>query len=142
VHRGAFVYGLQLEEVINVTATHAFDPVTILDFEVLPTKSDWNVALVFDPTAPGGASSFFNFSSSGAAPNATQPFDHANPPVKITAMARLVPGWGVTLGSASAPPASPACSAAGADCGPAQVVTLVPYGTTHLRMSVLPWSPP
>jgi hypothetical protein len=48
-----------------------------------------------------------------------------------------------TGGSAGPPPASPACGALAADgaCGPPFPVTLVPYGMTHLRMSVLPWTP-
>lgn len=143
VHRGALTFGLRLGEVFNVTATHACpapDHPHIADFTVNST-TPWNVALVLDPSQ-ADLSPFLHFSRT-AGVNETQPFDHTAPPLQISAMARLVPGWGLEHGSAGPPPASPACGALSADggaCGPPFPVTLVPYGMTHLRMSVLPWT--
>lgn len=51
----------------------------------------------------------------------------------------LVPGWGMVNNSAASPPASPLdCTLEGV-CGEELSVRLVPYGTTLLRMAVLPW---
>ena len=85
-----------------------------------------------------GSDGMLSFARAGAL-NATQPFDHTAPPLTITAMARVVNAWGLAHGSAAAPPASPACAAAGA-CGDPFKVTFVPFGMQHLRMSVLPWT--
>lgn len=141
VHRGALVYGLHLGEAVNVTATHACpapDHPEVADY-TLNSTMPWNVALVLDPSA-ADLSPYLRFARTGAI-NATQPFDHSAPPLQISAMARLLPSWGLALGSAAAPPASPACAGADAACGAPFPVTLVPFGMTHLRMSVLPWTP-
>jgi len=139
VSRGALVYGVRLGEAVNVTATHACpapDHPAVPDFTVNST-TPWNLALVVDPTA-ADLSPYLRFARAGAL-NATQPFDHAAPPLQIAALARLLPAWGLEHGSAAPPPASPACAAG--SCGPPFPVTLVPVGFTHLRMSVLPWTP-
>jgi len=142
IHRGALVYGMHLHEVYNITASHnttvPSHPI-LNDFEILPTTSIWNVALVFDPSDPAGPSKYFTFQRTGSV-NATQPFDHANPPLQITANAREVFGWSTNLNAPTAPPTSPACSQANS-CGTPFQVTFYPYGMTHIRMSVLPWSP-
>ena len=139
IHRGALVYGLSLGETVNVTDTHecpAPDHPQVLDYEINST-TPWNVALVLDPTK-ADLTPYLAFARAGAL-NATQPFDHTAPPLTITAMARVVNAWGLAHGSAAAPPASPACAAAGA-CGDPFKVTFVPFGMQHLRMSVLPWT--
>jgi hypothetical protein len=142
VHRGALLYGMQIgESVVNVTQNHTTVPggPVIQDYE-LNSTSTWNVALVYDPSDPAGPSKFFTFNRAGPV-NPALPFDHSQPPLTITAQAREVFGWGINLGSAAAPPASPACSAAGACSDQAFTVTFVPFGMTNLRMSVLPWTP-
>jgi uncharacterized protein len=142
VHRGALTFALHLDQHINVTgSTPVPDPAhpAVDDFSVNTTAA-WNVALVFDPADPAGPGKYFTFSRAGGGVNATQPFDHSAPALTIAANARVVPGWGTDLGSAAPPPASPACTAPGA-CGPVVPVTLVPFGATFLRMSVLPWTP-
>lgn len=139
VHRGALVYGLSLGETTNVTATHtcpAPNHPQVLDYEINST-TPWNVALIMDPSKTD-LTPFLTFARTGVL-NATQPFDHSAPPLQITAMARVIPSWGLELGSAAGPPGSPACAAPGA-CGSPFKVTLVPFGMQHLRMSVLPWT--
>ena len=140
VHRGALVYGMSLGEAVNVTATHecpAPDHPQVLDYTINST-TPWNVALVLDPSK-ADLTPYLTFARAGAV-NATQPFDHSAPPLTITGMARQINAWGLDRGSAAAPPASPACAAAGA-CGDPFKVTFVPFGMQHLRMSVLPWTP-
>lgn len=142
LHRGALVYGMHLQETYNITGgmnttipAHPFAE----SFEILPTASVWNAALIYDPSDPAGPSKYFTFTRTGNV-NATQPFDHSTPPLQITANAREVYGWTTALNAPTAPPASPACSQANA-CGSPFPVTFYPYGMTHIRMSVLPWSP-
>jgi hypothetical protein len=60
--------------------------------------------------------------------------------LELTATVRSVAAWGVSLGAAAPPPASPVdCSAPGS-CGEPYTATFVPYGATHLRMTQLPWT--
>jgi hypothetical protein len=139
IHRGALTYGLSLGESVNVTDSHECpspDHPQILDYEINSTSA-WNIALILDPTRP--LSQYLSFSRS-AAVNMSQPFDHANPPLQITAMARLIPSWGLVHGSADAPPSSPACTQPGSCSETPFQVSFVPFGSQHLRMSVLPWT--
>ena len=140
VHRGALTYGMALGEFRNVTTrwpTPAADHPVLEDF-TLNSTTPWNVAVIVDP-AKADLTPFFTFSRAGPY-NASQPWDHANPQLRITARARQLPAWGLDRGAAAAPPASPACAAPGA-CGEPFEVTFVPYGMQHLRMAVLPWTP-
>jgi hypothetical protein len=59
----------------------------------------------------------------------------------IHGTARSVRSWTYAQdGSAQPPPQSPVdCSQPNA-CGPAVPVVLVPYGTTHLRMTEMPYT--
>ena len=150
VHRGALTYALALGENRTVTATHTMPNGRVVeDFELNSTVRGeggggggppWNVALVYNPGDPEGPGKYCNFSRRAGGVNATQPWDHANPCLSMTAQARQVGAWGLALGSAAGPPASPACTHPG-DCGPVMDVVLVPYGAMHLRMTVLPWTP-
>jgi hypothetical protein len=141
VHRGALLYALRLgESPINVTQNWTTNnpqhPVAI-DF-TLNSTTPWNYALVFDPTDPAGPSKFFNFQRLGPV-NSTFPWDHETPNLQITAQARQLP-WPVQNNAPVSPPTSPACTTPG-NCGNPVPVTLVPFGATHIRMSVLPWTP-
>jgi len=143
VHRGALLYGLRLDEVSQVVATtptgNPAHP-QAMDLQFNTTGAiPWNVALVFDPADPAGSSKFFTFARAGGF-NSTYPFTHDAPQLTITASARQIPAWGLQHGAAGPPPSSPACATPSA-CGTPFTVTLVPYGMTHLRMSVLPWTP-
>lgn len=139
IHRGALTYGMSLGEKINVTNVHecpAVDHPLINDFTINST-STWNVALILDPNS-SDLSKYLTFSRIGTL-NMSQPFDHSAPPLQITAMAREIPSWLLQHGSAAAPPNSPACSTPN-QCGEPFSVTFVPFGSQHLRMSVLPWT--
>jgi len=140
IHRGALTYGMTLGEKINVTGVHdcpALDHPEIADYTINSTTT-WNVALILDPQNPN-LSEYLTFTRVGSV-NMSQPFDHLAPPLQITAMAREIPSWLLQHGSAAAPPSSPACETPSA-CGEPFPVTFVPFGSQHLRMSVLPWTP-
>jgi hypothetical protein len=123
VLRGALLYSLWVGQTIAVVGTHPFDS---RDFAINAT-APWNVAL--DTTQP---MAFVRTS-----PPSAVPFNSTFVPVHIQASGRVVAGWGVDRGAPAAPPVAPACAGAGA-CGDSVPITLVPFGSTHVRMAVLP----
>jgi hypothetical protein len=96
----------------------------------------WNIALVVDPNYPDRS---LTFSRVGPVPEV--PFAATESPVTIRGQARVVNAWGYASdGSAAPPPQSPIdCTVQGA-CGDLIDVTLVPYGTTHLRITEIPYT--
>ena len=128
VLRGALTYGAWIGQSIAVTATHAFQSKDL----AVESTTPWNLALVVDRANPGASLTFTRASGPSAVP-----FNSTDVPVMITGTARVVAGWGVAKNAPAEPPASPACAAAGA-CGDEIPVVLVPFGSTHVRMAVLP----
>ena len=66
------------------------------------------------------------------------PFDHAKYPGIMHVTARKLANWAEKHLAAAEPPPSPVDCAEMA-CGPEETITLVPYGSTNIRMSGLPW---
>lgn len=135
VHRGPLLYTLQLQEVFVTTAVYS-NVSSDYDITMPPTPATpWNIALVTNVTDPD-QSKYFTFSRQG--PISPVPFSSYDIPMTITATARQVNAWGTTMGQPNAPPTSPVdCSGAGA-CGSEITVTLIPFGSTHLRLTELP----
>ena len=148
VFRGALLYSLRLDENFVNTTAAAGEP-RATDWVVAQPGCDkpnggtcaapWNAALVV--ADPAHAEAGFAFRRTGdvpAVPFAAGLWGASN--LELTATVRLVSAWGVNVGAAQPPPASPVdCSAAGA-CGETFTATFVPYGATHLRMTQLPWT--
>ena len=61
------------------------------------------------------------------------PFTETGSPLRACVFARRVPEWGLVMNSAGPTPESPC-----AGSGEKELVTLVPYGATRLRMTELP----
>jgi hypothetical protein len=88
-------------------------------------------------------------SASGAIPS-PHPFagsmDGVGPaqmPLHIVAKARTLKGWGMDKrfkASPESPPISPIVCNSSTACGDVTEVRLVPFGTTRLRMGMLPWA--
>ena len=72
------------------------------------------------------------------------PFSAQEASVRITGVGRAVRSWTLSRdGSAAPPPSSPIdCGAVAGGCGPEVPITLVPYGSTHLRMTQMPFTLP
>jgi hypothetical protein len=128
INRGPVVYSLRIGERWNVRTPDplgkGFD-----EFEIHAT-TPWDYALQLDPAAPAASLTSTNF---GTPEN---PFDPSEPSVELLAKARRLPAW--TIGwrgtHAFEPPASPVDAT-----GPLESVTLVPFGSQHLRISWFPY---
>jgi hypothetical protein len=96
------------------------------DWEVHPT-TPWAYALDLDQVAPETSLVVERRPIVGG------PFSPETTPLLIRGQGRQLPGWGLERCSAAPPPASPVRSDA-----PLEVVTLLPYGATGLRLGELP----
>lgn len=128
VNRGPLVYSLRIGENWTVRTP---DPLGLGfdEFEIQPS-TPWNYALQLDPINPGTALSF------NALSTPANPFDPAQNPITLTAFAKKIPSWGIGwLGTQSfEPPASPVASTSALES-----VSLVPFGSQHLRVSWFPY---
>jgi Beta-L-arabinofuranosidase, GH127 middle domain/Beta-L-arabinofuranosidase, GH127 catalytic domain/3-keto-disaccharide hydrolase len=128
INRGPLVYSLRIGENWTVRTPGplglGFD-----EFEIHPT-TPWNYALQLNPTNPATSLNFTNYGMP------VNPFDPSQPSVALLAQARLLQNW--TIGwrgtQAFEPPVSPVAST-----NPLVPVTLVPFGSQHLRISWFPY---
>lgn len=105
------------------------DPAQWPSFEIYP-QSAWNYGLVLNVRQP--ESSFTVVRKPG--PVSTFPFTPDAAPIRLTVKARKIPGWAVDqYGLCAVLPQSPV-----ATTEPVETVTLVPMGTTRLRISAFP----
>lgn len=128
INRGPIVFSLAIGENWTVR-THDSLGKGFDEFELHPT-TPWAYALQVDPADPTSSFTFARHSISA------NPFNPAEPPVTLQIKARLLSNWtdGWRGTHAFEPPASPVTST-----NPPQTVTLVPFGSQHLRVSWFPW---
>jgi hypothetical protein len=96
----------------------------------LHSTTPWAYALQLNPTNAATALTVTNFTAPA------NPFDPAQPTIQLTAKARPISDWTVGWRGTHAfePPPSPMAST-----NALQTVTLVPFGSQHLRVSWFPW---
>jgi DUF1680 family protein len=97
------------------------------DYEVHPS-GPWNYGLAIDPADPVSAVEV------SEAPVGDRPFSPGGAPVRLRVPGRRVPQWGLQRANAAQPPPpSPVTSSE-----PLEVLTLIPYGCTCLRVTEFP----
>jgi DUF1680 family protein len=122
--RGPLVFSLRIGE--DFRPIKSYGPCQ--DYEVWPT-TPWNYALELDE---GNLTEQVKVETGKIS---VVPFDPAHPPVTLQVIGRRIPAWELQPGRCDAmePPLSPVMSDQ-----PREGLTLVPYGSTHLRITEFP----
>lgn len=125
--RGPLVFALPIGEDWRKVETGMKHPATgpASDWEIFPT-TPWNYGLVLDASSAERL-------RVDERPVGDVPFSPKSPAVAIHVTGRKVPEWQLEEGSAGTLPRSPVMSSE-----PDETLTLVPYGSARLRVTVFP----
>ncbi|GAB4515533.1 MAG: glycoside hydrolase family 127 protein [Anaerolineae bacterium] len=121
--RGPLAFSLKIAErwqLVGGTPPHG-------DWEIYP-ESAWNYGLLLDPAAP---EAHLQVTTS---PVGEIPFHPEQAPVRLELEAARIDGWGLVQNSAGPVPIGPLAARSRPT-----TVTLIPYGSTQLRITEFPW---
>lgn len=156
IERGPIVYALPVEQRWEVDANAKYATSEFPTWNAYP-GSNWNYALYIDPDHPLDSIDVMH------SENAVDPWSTDAPPVWLSVPAVVVPEWTlhrptkvvgeyftsqgirqfVHTGDFAFTPQLPHTNILeGVRSGKTRRIKLVPYGATHLRMSVFPWIMP
>jgi len=127
IDRGPLVFALPIGEDWRKVTQGLKHPATApaADWEIYPT-TPWNYGLLAEP----GSGTGLKVDERSVAET---PFSATSPAISIHVTGRKVPEWQLEEGSAGTLPQSPVISAE-----PDEALTLVPYGSARLRVTVFP----
>jgi hypothetical protein len=136
VERGPLVYSLPIKEKWSSQVEEKYTTEEFPSWEAVPASA-WNYGLALDPTKPAGEVEVKK--SPMAQKEAEDPWE--NPPVTLTAPARKIEDWEL-LSNPDKPsqkftPCLPDLSASKVS-ETLERVTLIPYGSTQLRITIFP----
>jgi hypothetical protein len=126
VTRGPIVYALEIKAANKITKAHSVAGFT--DYEIRP-ESAWNYGLSL---GKGNLNNVVKVVKSVMPEN---PFIAANSPIKLKIQGKKIPSWGLGYNKVSAfdVPFSPVASTE-----KEEEITLVPYGSENIRLSLFP----
>lgn len=144
--RGPLLFALSLDETLHKMGSpfdKCFESGCSHDVEIKSTEH-WSYALLLPDVGGAKNSSVINpkgWSFKRLGSPGKHPFaGRSSPTVAISAEARELLSWTMDPKYSSSPQQVPVSPVDCATCGPVKTVKLVPYGSTRLRMGMLPYT--